>query len=96
MRLKITWAAVVPAILAVTLLTQASFAIPVTGNLKFGGAVDVELDGTVTTMDFLPEDTGTGDFEVLGNSTPEFDVLIGTTGTIMDINDTDHPTGHTP
>ena len=92
MRLKHTWAVVVPAILAITLLTQVSFAIPVTGNLKFGGAVDVELDGLVTTMDFLPEDTGTGDFEVLGNSTPEFDTLIGTTGTIMDINDTDHPT----
>jgi hypothetical protein len=90
MRLKIGW---VVAILAVTFLTQVSYAIPVTGHLRITGAIDVELDGTVTTLDFIPEDTGFGNFDLPGNSDGDFLGLIGTTGTIVDLNDTDHPTG---
>jgi hypothetical protein len=94
MRLKIGWAVIVPAILAITLLLpQASYAIPVTGGLHFGGGVDVELDGTVTTIDFDPEDTGLGQHVVLPNSDGDFAGLVFTPGTILDLNDTDHPTG---
>jgi hypothetical protein len=93
MRLKVGWSVVVPVLAITLLMPQASYAIPVTGTLNLGGGVDVELDGTVSTIDFDPEDTGEGNFIVFPNSDGDFAGLLATPGDILDLNDTDHPTG---
>jgi hypothetical protein len=62
--------------------TSRVHAVPVTGELLFGGSVTLSTTG----VDFLsPAGGGTGAFSVLAGSTGTFASLIGTVGAVKDV-----------
>jgi hypothetical protein len=73
-----------------TLLTgTAADAVPITGNLSFGGSVNL----TSTHDDFLPAGGTTGSFTVMAPSTGNFAPLTGSNGTILDLDRSTSPVG---
>jgi hypothetical protein len=97
--LKFARAAGGSVLLAIALLVpQQSYAdlIAPGSQLNIVGSVSVFVElGTGTVIDFGADNGTTGDFLVLPISDGTFDVLglDNTTGTILDLNETDHPSG---
>jgi hypothetical protein len=67
----------------------AARALPVTGELSTSGSLSLSL----ANLDFLPSGGGSGAFQVAAPSTGSFGALVGTSGTILDLDASTQPVG---
>jgi hypothetical protein len=70
-------------------LPTAARATPIVGELSTSGSLSVSL----ASLDFVPLGGGSGAFQVAVPSTGSFTGLVGTTGTILDLDASTQPVG---